>query len=163
MCRNTFFDYHREVGVDIRVARIFNTYGPNMAINDGRVVSNFIVQTLSGKDITIYGDGSQTRSLCYVDDLIDGLIKLMNTESVHQPINLGNPQERSIKQLAEEIIELTKSQSTIIYKELPEDDPMQRCPNIDRAKQLINWKPEIDFIDGIEKTIQYFKNKLFEN
>ncbi len=163
-CAETlFFDYHREVGVDIRVARIFNTYGPNMAINDGRVVSNFIVQTLSGKDITIYGDGSQTRSLCYVDDLIDGLIKLMNTESVHQPINLGNPQERSIKQLAEEIIELTKSQSTIIYKELPEDDPMQRCPNIDRAKQLINWKPEIDFIDGIEKTIQYFKNKLFEN
>ena len=159
-CAETlFFDYHREVGLDIRVARIFNTYGPHMAINDGRVVSNFIVQALSGDDITIYGDGSQTRSLCYVDDLINGLILLMNTDGVHQPVNLGNPQERSIKQLAEEIVEMTNSKSKIIYKALPEDDPMQRCPDISRAKSLLNWQPNIDFSEGINKTIAYFKHK----
>lgn len=155
-----FFDYHREVGLDIRVARIFNTYGPHMAVNDGRVVSNFIVQALAGEDITVYGDGSQTRSLCYVDDLINGLVKLMNTEDIHQPVNLGNPQERSIKQLATEIIDFTGSKSRIIYKPLPQDDPMQRCPNISRAKSLLNWEPGIDFNDGIAKTVSYFKEKL---
>lgn len=155
-----FFDYHRELGLDIRVARIFNTYGPHMAVNDGRVVSNFIVQALADEDITVYGDGSQTRSLCYVDDLISGLIKLMNTDDIHQPVNLGNPQERSIKQLATEVIDMTGSQSSIIYKPLPQDDPMQRCPNIGRAKELLHWEPQIDFNEGIEKTVAFFRSKL---
>lgn len=155
-----FFDYHRELGLDIRVARIFNTYGPHMAVNDGRVVSNFIVQALAGKDITVYGDGSQTRSLCYVDDLISGLVKLMNTEDIHQPVNLGNPQERSIKQLATEVIDITGSKSRLVYQPLPQDDPMQRCPDISRAKSLLNWEPGVDFNEGIEKTVNYFKAKL---
>ncbi|MEQ8288828.1 MAG: SDR family oxidoreductase [Gammaproteobacteria bacterium] len=155
-----FFDYHRELGLDIRVARIFNTYGPHMAVNDGRVVSNFIVQALADKDITVYGDGSQTRSLCYVDDLISGLVKLMNTEAIHQPVNLGNPQERSIKQLATEVIDITGSKSRLVYQPLPQDDPMQRCPDISRAKSLLNWEPGVDFNEGIEKTVNYFKAKL---
>ncbi|MEQ8428683.1 MAG: SDR family oxidoreductase [Gammaproteobacteria bacterium] len=155
-----FFDYHRELGLDIRVARIFNTYGPHMAVNDGRVVSNFIVQALAGKDITVYGDGSQTRSLCYVDDLISGLVKLMNTEDIHQPVNLGNPQERSIKQLATEVIDIIGSKSRLVYQPLPQDDPMQRCPDISRAKSLLNWEPGVDFNEGIEKTVNYFKAKL---
>ena len=160
-CAETlFFDYHRELGLDIRVARIFNTYGPHMAIDDGRVVSNFIVQALAGKDITVYGDGSQTRSLCYVDDLINGFIKLMNTENVHQPVNLGNPQERSIKQLAEEVIDITGSASKIINQPLPQDDPMQRCPDITRARDLLGWEPKVGFNEGIEKTVAYFKAKL---
>ena len=160
-CAETlFFDYHRELGLDIRVARIFNTYGPNMAINDGRVVSNFIVQALTGKDITVYGDGSQTRSLCYVDDLVRGLITLMNTDKVHEPVNLGNPEERSINNLAEEIISITQSNSRIIYNELPSDDPVQRCPDISKANTLLGWQPRITFETGINKTINYFKSKL---
>jgi len=160
-CAETlFFDYHRELGLDIRVARIFNTYGPNMAINDGRVVSNFIVQALQNKDITIYGEGKQTRSLCYVDDLINGFISLMNTDGVHVPVNLGNPIEMSILEIAELILKLTKSQSKLIFKPLPEDDPMQRCPDISRAKNLLNWKPEVDQETGLKKTIEFFKNKL---
>ncbi len=163
-CAETlFFDYHRELGLDIRVARIFNTYGPHMAINDGRVVSNFIVQALTGEDITIYGEGEQTRSLCYVDDLIEGLVRLMNTPDVHQPVNLGNPQERSIKELAEQILQFTGSKSSLVFKPLPEDDPMQRCPDISRASKLLGWKPEVDFVDGINRTIQYFQSKVGNN
>lgn len=155
-----FFDYHRELGLDIRVARIFNTYGPHMAINDGRVVSNFIVQALTNQNITIYGKGEQTRSLCYVEDLIEGLIKLMNTPDVHQPVNLGNPQERSIRELAEYILQFTNSKSELVYKPLPEDDPMQRCPDITRARELLGWKPQIDFVEGIDRTIEYFKTRV---
>lgn len=160
-CAETlFFDYHRELGLDIRVARIFNTYGPHMAINDGRVVSNFIVQALSGEEITIYGDGSQTRSLCYVDDLVEGLISLMNTEKIHEPVNLGNPVERTIKELAEQIISITNSNSKIAYHPLPADDPMQRCPDISKAKSLLDWQPAITFEEGVIKTIAYFKSQL---
>ncbi len=160
-CAETlFFDYHRELGLDIRVARIFNTYGPNMAINDGRVVSNFIVQALTGKDITIYGDGSQTRSLCYVDDLIQGLISLMNTNDVHEPVNIGNPVERSIRNLAENVIKETKSSSKIRHEPLPEDDPKQRCPDITKAIKFLGWEPKVVFEDGIVKTIRYFEEKI---
>ena len=160
-CAETlFFDYHRELDLEIRVARIFNTYGPNMAVNDGRVVSNFIVQALTEKDITIYGDGSQTRSLCYVDDLISGLILLMNTDNVYQPVNLGNPVERTMLNLAENIIKETKSNSELKFEDLPEDDPKQRCPDISKAKAILNWEPTISFENGICKTIDYFKRKL---
>tara|TARA_R110002072_G_scaffold100107_5_gene220403 strand:+ start:26797 stop:27735 length:939 start_codon:yes stop_codon:yes gene_type:complete len=163
-CAETlFFDYHRELGLDIRVARIFNTYGPNMAINDGRVVSNFIVQALSGKEITIYGDGKQTRSLCYVDDLVSGLVTLMNTPKIHQPVNLGNPNELSIKQIAEKIIELSNSKSKLINKPLPEDDPKQRCPDISRANKLLGWQPVTKLDAGLKSTIAYFKEKISEN
>lgn len=163
-CAETlFFDYHRELDIDIRVARIFNTYGPNMAINDGRVVSNFIVQALSGKEITIYGDGSQTRSLCYADDLVNGLITLMNTPKVHQPVNLGNPVELSIKQIAKKIIELSGSHSKIINEPLPEDDPKQRCPDISRAIELLDWKPFTNLDIGLKETIAYFESMLSEN
>jgi len=160
-CAETlFFDYYRELGLDIRVARIFNTYGPNMAINDGRVVSNFIVQALSGKDITIYGDGSQTRSLCYVDDLIQGLISLMNTENINEPVNLGNPVELSILDLAENIIKETKSSSSLKHEPLPQDDPKQRCPDISKAMRLLDWRPQIEFEEGINKTIAFFRKKM---
>jgi UDP-glucuronate decarboxylase len=163
-CAETlFFDYHRELNLDIRVARIFNTYGPNMAINDGRVVSNFIVQALNNEEITIYGEGTQTRSLCYVDDLIDGFIKLMNTPDVHQPINLGNPVEMSIIDIAKLIINLTNSKSNLSFKSLPQDDPLQRCPDITNAKTLLNWQPKIDQETGLNKTIDYFRNKLKSN
>ena len=159
-CAETlFFDYHREVGLDIRVARIFNTYGPNMAANDGRVISNFIMQALNNEDITIYGDGNQTRSLCYVDDLIDGLIKLMNKSDHHLPTNLGNPNELTINQIAQKILELTNSKSKLILKPLPEDDPKQRCPDITRAKQGLSWEPKTDLDTGLKKTINYFKIK----
>ncbi len=160
-CAETlFFDYYRELGLDIRVARIFNTYGPNMAVNDGRVVSNFIVQALTGKQITIYGDGSQTRSLCYVDDLIQGLVTLMNTRGIHEPVNLGNPTERTILELAENIISETKSGSSIRYESLPEDDPKQRCPDISKARKMLGWEPKVEFEKGIRKTITFFKEKL---
>jgi UDP-glucuronate decarboxylase len=160
-CAETlFFDYHRELGLDIRVARIFNTYGPNMAINDGRVISNFIVQALSGKEITIYGDGQQTRSLCYVDDLICGLIALMNTPKIHQPVNLGNSVEMTIIDIAELIIKLTNSKSKLSFMPLPQDDPLQRCPDISKAKYLLKWAPKIDQKNGLDKTINYFRNKL---
>ncbi len=158
-CAETlFFDYHRELKLDIRVARIFNTYGPNMAVNDGRVISNFVMQALNNEDITIYGDGSQTRSLCYVDDLINGLIKLMNKPNHHEPTNLGNPNELSIKEIADKILELTGSKSKLVLKPLPEDDPKQRCPDITRAKQDLNWEPIIDLDTGLTNTINYFKN-----
>jgi UDP-glucuronate decarboxylase len=161
-CAETlFFDYSRQYSVNIRVARIFNTYGPRMHPDDGRVVSNFIVQALSGDPITIYGDGSQTRSFCYISDLIEGLIALMNAnDSVNGPINLGNPHEMSIRDLAEKIITMTGSESTLEEKSLPGDDPTQRCPDIGRAKTQLGWAPTIALEDGLKKTISYFKNIL---
>ncbi len=163
-CAETlFFDYYRELGTDIRVARIFNTYGPNMAVNDGRVISNFIVQALNNEDITIYGDGSQTRSLCYVDDLINGFIKLMNTPDLHTPINLGNPVEMTVIKIAELIIDLTKSKSKLTFLPLPQDDPLQRCPDISKARNLLDWQPVIDQETGLNNTIAYFRNILDKN
>ena len=155
-----FFDYHRQHGVDIRVPRIFNTFGPNMALNDGRVVTNFIVQALKNENISIYGTGNQTRSFCYVDDLIDGLIKLFFTESIHEPINLGNPQPISIGQLAEEIIELTSSESKIEFFPLPGDDPKDREPDTTKAKTLLGWEPKVSRKDGLIKTIEFIKSEL---
>lgn len=156
-------DYHRQHGVAIRIVRIFNTYGPNMDLNDGRVVSNFSVQALKDEDITVYGDGMQTRSFCYVDDLVDGLIKMMNnTNGFIGPVNLGNPSERTILDFAKIIIEMTGAKSKIIYKELPSDDPMQRQPDLTLAKKELNWQPTTDIRVGLEKTIKYFKQKLKE-
>lgn len=156
-----FFDYYRKHNVDIKIMRIFNTYGPRMDIGDGRVVSNFICQALQGKDITIYGDGSQTRSFCYVDDLIEGMIRLMNSrDGFTGPVNVGNPDEFTIKELAELVIELTKTDSRIIYESLPSDDPTQRKPIIDLAKKELNWEPQIMLRDGISKTIEYYKGVL---
>lgn len=161
-CAETlFFDYHRQWQLSIKVARIFNTYGPRMAINDGRVVSNFIVQALKNEDITIYGDGSQTRSFCYVDDLVEGLIKLMASPSnITGPINLGNPNERTVNDLAKLIIELVGSSSQIKHYPKAEDDPTIRCPNIDLAKQNLAWQPSVDIQDGLLKTIEYFRKQL---
>jgi len=152
-----FFDYHRQYGVDIRVARIFNTFGPRMAKNDGRVVSNFIIQALANEDITIYGDGNQSRSFCYVDDLIEGFIKLFFSADIHEPVNLGNPQPITMRDLAEEIIKLTGSMSKISYKELPADDPRDREPDITRAMALLDWAPTVNRQLGLEKTINYFR------
>jgi UDP-glucuronate decarboxylase len=152
------FDYHRQFGLDIRVARIFNTYGPRMAANDGRVVSNFIVQALKGEPITVYGDGTQTRSFCYVDDLIDGFIKLFFKIGVAEPINLGNPEPINMLELASEIIELTSSNSRIELHNLPEDDPKQREPKIDKAKELLGWIPSTERRLGVIRTIDYFKS-----
>jgi UDP-glucuronate decarboxylase len=152
------FDYHRQFGLDIRVARIFNTYGPRMAKEDGRVVSNFIVQALQGKPLTVYGDGSQTRSFCFVSDLIDGLIKLFFTESVHEPVNLGNPTPINMKDLAEEVISLTGSNSNVEYLDLPKDDPKQREPNISKAKSLLGWSPIVERTEGLKKTVAYFQS-----
>ncbi len=152
------FDYHRQFDLDIRVARIFNTYGPKMDANDGRVVSNFIVQALNGLPITVYGDGTQTRSFCYVDDLIDGFVKLFFAENVHQPINLGNPTPINMLELAEEVIDLTESKSNIEMRPLPGDDPKQREPNIDRAKQMLGWQPKVDRKTGLLQTIEYFRS-----
>jgi len=161
-CAETlFFDYHRQNNLNIKVVRIFNTYGPNMQPDDGRVVSNLIVQSIKGNDITIYGDGSQTRSFCYVDDLIDGLIKMMNSDDeIIGPINLGNQGEISIKQLAQKILELTGSKSKIVYKPLPLDDPKVRCPNTDKAKNILKWQARIPLEIGLKKTIEYFDNLL---
>jgi UDP-glucuronate decarboxylase len=161
-CAETlFFDYYRQHKVKIKIARIFNTYGPRMQINDGRVISNFIVQALKGKDITVYGDGSQTRSFCYIDDMIEGLIRLMNTpDEITGPINLGNPKETSILELARKIIELTGSNSKIVFKPLPQDDPRKRCPDITKAKIILNWVPKISLEEGLKRTIEYFKQKL---
>jgi len=158
-CAETlFFDYRRQHNTSIKVARIFNTYGPKMLPNDGRVVSNFIMQALQGNDITIYGDGSQSRSFCYVDDLVDGLIRLMNSkEELTGPINLGNPNEFTIKELAEKIIKTIGSSSKIIYQPLPEDDPTQRQPNITLAKSELGWDPKITLAKGLKPTIKYFK------
>jgi len=159
-CAETlFFDYHREKNVRIKVARIFNTYGPHMHPNDGRVVSNFIIQALNNRDITIYGDGLQTRSFCYCDDLLEGLVSLMNTgDDVTGPINIGNPKEFTIRQLAELVIELTHSSSKIIYLPAVADDPSQRQPVIDKAKSILDWSPTIELRDGLLKTIDYFKS-----
>ena len=160
-CAETiFWDYQRQHNIDIKVIRIFNTYGPRMQINDGRVVSNFIVQALENKNITIYGDGQQTRSFCYVDDLIEGIILMMESRNFAGPVNLGNPFEISVKQLAEEIIELTGSSSKIIFKKLPQDDPKQRCPDISIAKDKLSWIPKINRNIGLKKTIKYFDSLL---
>lgn len=161
-CAETlFFDYHRQNNVNIKVVRIFNTYGPHMHPNDGRVISNFIVQALQDKDITIYGTGEQTRSFCYCDDLIEGFVRMMNTDdSVTGPVNLGNPKEFTIKQLAELVVEMTGSKSKIVYQEAAQDDPQQRKPVIDKAKALLNWEPTIQLREGLEKTIEYFRGIL---
>tara|TARA_B100000809_G_scaffold52161_1_gene47442 strand:+ start:107 stop:1084 length:978 start_codon:yes stop_codon:yes gene_type:complete len=161
-CAETlFFDYRRQHNLPIKVARIFNTYGPRMHPDDGRVVSNFIVQALKGESLTIYGDGSQTRSFCYVDDLVTGLIRLMRTEDdCTGPVNLGNPDEFQIKQLAERVLALVGSRSNIIYKELPQDDPQQRRPDITLAKARLNWQPSIALDDGLIRTVEYFRALL---
>ncbi|MBB3657690.1 UDP-glucuronate decarboxylase [Rhizobium sp. BK650] len=161
-CAETlFFDYHRQYGVEIRVARIFNTYGPRMQTNDGRVVSNFIVQALRNEPITIFGSGTQTRSFCYVDDLIEGFIRLMGAPaSVTGPINLGNPGEFQVRELAEMVVEMTGSKSDIVFKPLPIDDPTQRKPDISRAKQELGWQPTVSLREGLERTIAYFEWKL---
>jgi len=168
-CAETlFFDYHRQHGLDIRVARIFNTYGPRMHPNDGRVVSNFIVQALRGEDITIYGEGQQTRSFCYVDDLVEGFLRFMDLPRAEDggpgfpgPINLGNPNEFTIRQLAEKVIALTGASSKLVFRPLPSDDPLQRQPNIERAKELLSgWEPGVQLEAGLEKTISYFDGLL---
>jgi UDP-glucuronate decarboxylase len=152
------FDYHRQFGLDIRVARIFNTYGPRMAPDDGRVVSNFIVQALKGNPLTVYGDGSQTRSFCYVSDLIEGLVKLFFKETLYEPINLGNPTPINMKELAQQVILLTSSNSSIEYRDLPQDDPKQREPDISKAKSFLGWSPNVDRGEGLKKTVEYFKS-----
>lgn len=153
-------DYHRQNGVDIRIARIFNTYGPRMAINDGRVISNFIVQALTGKEITIYGEGRQTRSFCYVSDLVKGLEALMNCKNFHEPVNLGNPEEYSIIELANKIMAMTRSSSRLSFHPLPADDPVKRRPDITRAQQLLGWQPVVPLEEGLAATIPYFAEKL---
>ena len=155
------FDYHREYGTRIKVIRIFNTYGPNMGTDDGRVVSNFICQALKGEDITIYGDGSQTRSFCYVDDLIDGMIKMMNSDDKFLgPVNLGNPGEFTVKELAEKVITLTHSHSKLSFQVLPKDDPTQRRPDIDLAREKLSWEPKVMLKEGLVRTIDYFKSLI---
>lgn len=158
-----FFDYHRQNGVDIRVIRIFNTYGPRMLVNDGRVVSNLVVQALRGEEITIYGDGSQTRSFCYVDDLVEGIIRMMDCDDFTGPVNLGNPGEFTIKQLAEEILALTGAASTLTHKPLPENDPTRRRPDIALAEKMLNWRPAIPLREGLKPTIAYFDGLLKES
>lgn len=160
MAETLFFDYHRQNDVDIRVIRIFNTYGPRMNPEDGRVVSNFIVQALKNEDITIYGDGKQTRSFCYVDDLIEGMYQMMNCKDFTGPVNLGNPGEFTMIELAQKIIKLTGSSSKLIYMPLPSDDPTQRKPVIDLAKEKLNWRPTIELEEGLIKTIDYFKSVI---
>ena len=159
-CAETlFFDYRRQHRVKVKVARIFNTYGPRMHPNDGRVVSNFIVQALAGRDITLFGDGSQTRAFCYVDDLIDGLMRLMATgEEVTGPMNLGNPEERTIRALAETVVRLTGSSSALVFRPLPQDDPVQRCPDIGLARKVLGWAPTVGLEAGLERTIGYFRD-----
>lgn len=155
------FDYAREFGTKIKVIRIFNTYGTNMDMNDGRVVSNFIVQALNGEDITIYGDGKQTRSFCFVDDLIEGIIKMMNSDELFQgPVNLGNPGEFTMLELAEKVIKHTNSDSHIVFKDLPKDDPTQRKPDISLAKEKLDWEPRVQLDEGLDKSIDYFKKEL---
>lgn len=161
MAETMFFDYHRQHGVDIKVIRIFNTYGPRMAENDGRVISNFIVQALRNEGITIYGDGKQTRSFCYVDDLVEGMIRMMNSDKDFVgPVNLGNPGEFTMLELAEKIIELTHSSSKIVFCPLPQDDPKQRKPLIDMAREKLAWEPKVKLEEGLIKTIEYFRGRL---
>ena len=161
-CAETLmFDYHKQYGVDTRIIRIFNTYGPNMDPEDGRVVSNFIMQVLNGEDITIYGDGTQTRSFCFVSDLVNGMFKMMNNQlGFTGPVNLGNPSERTVFDLAELIIKMTNSDSKIVYEPLPADDPIQRKPDITLAKEMLNWEPTVGIEEGLECTIEYFKRKI---
>jgi UDP-glucuronate decarboxylase len=161
MAETLFFDYHRQHNLDIKVIRIFNTYGPNMNPNDGRVVSNFIVQALKGEDLTVYGDGSQTRSFCFVEDLVEGMYRMMNSrEGFTGPVNLGNPVEFTMLELAQKVIELTESRSRIVYRELPSDDPTQRKPVIDLAKQELGWEPRIMLEEGLKRTIRYFEQVI---
>ena len=162
-CAETlFFDYHRKHGIPIKVARIFNTYGPRMHPNDGRVVSNFIVQALKNQPLTLYGNGNQTRSFCYVDDLIEAAIRLMNSpDSITGPINIGNPSEFRVKELAEEVLRMTNSSSKIVYYPLPADDPKQRRPDISKARALLHWEPKIALVDGLKSTIAYFEKEIF--
>lgn len=155
-----FFDYHMQNGVDIRVIRIFNTYGPRMLVNDGRVVSNFVVQALRGEPITIYGEGDQTRSFCYVDDLVKGIVRMMDCDGFHGPVNLGNPGEFTIKQLAEAVIELTGAKSELVHRDLPLNDPTRRKPNIELAKEKMGWEPTIPLREGLKPTIAYFARQL---
>jgi UDP-glucuronate decarboxylase len=159
-CAETlFFDYHRQHGIEIKVARIFNTYGPRMRIDDGRVVSNFIVQALRGEDITIYGDGTQTRSFCYIDDMVEGITKFVGLDNDFTgPLNLGNPDEYTIQELAEIILELMNSKSKLVYQDLPSDDPKRRRPDITLAKEKLLWEPKTSLNDGIQKTISYFRD-----
>jgi UDP-glucuronate decarboxylase len=160
-CAETlFFDYHRENKVDIRVVRIFNTYGPRMHPNDGRVVSNFIVQALKGEDLTIYGDGQQTRSFCYVDDLLEGFVRLMNQTETVGPVNIGNPGEFTMLELAQQVLKLTESKSKIVHHPLPADDPKQRRPDITLAQKYLKWEPTIPLAEGLKRTIAYFKTKV---
>lgn len=160
LAETLFMDYHRQNKVDIRIIRIFNTYGPRMLENDGRVVSNFIVQALKGENITVYGDGNQTRSFCYVDDLVDGMIKMMNQDGFIGPVNLGNPNEITIRELAETVIHLSGSSSRIVTKPLPQDDPRRRKPDISLAQEKLSWKPFTDLKDGLIRTIEYFDAEL---
>jgi UDP-glucuronate decarboxylase len=163
-CAETlFFDYHRQNGINIRVVRIFNTYGPRMHPNDGRVVSNFVIQALLNRDISIYGDGSQTRSFCYVDDLVQGLLLMMNgPDEFVGPVNMGNPHEESILDLAQRVIRMTGSRSKVVFEDLPGDDPARRCPDISQAEESLGWKPEVPLEEGLSKTIAYFRKILFE-
>ncbi|OQX54829.1 MAG: NAD-dependent dehydratase [Candidatus Aminicenantes bacterium 4484_214] len=153
-------DYHRQNKVETKIARIFNSYGPRMALNDGRVISNFIIQSLKGEPLTVYGQGKQTRSFCYVDDIIEGLIQLMNTDSYPYPLNLGNPEEITIIELAKMIIDLTQSSSSLQFQPLPPDDPQRRCPDITKAKKILNWEPRTELDSGLKTTIQYFQEIL---
>jgi UDP-glucuronate decarboxylase len=164
-CAETlFFDYHRQHRLRIKVVRIFNTYGPRMHPNDGRVVSNFIVQALRGEDITLYGDGTQTRAFCFVDDMIDGFVRMMGTgDDVTGPINLGNPHEMQIRELAEEVIKLTGARSKIVFRNLPADDPLQRCPDISKAQSVLGWQPKVKLQEGLQRTIDYFDRLLAGN
>jgi len=156
-----FVNYHKQNGVRIKIIRIFNTYGPRMHPNDGRVVSNFIMQALQNKEITIYGNGQQTRSFCYVDDMVTGMINMMDTDDkITGPINIGNPEEFTIHQLAETVVRMTGSKSKIVYHPLPSDDPLQRKPDISKARQLFGWEPKIKLDEGLMKTIEYFRNLL---
>jgi UDP-glucuronate decarboxylase len=159
LAETLMMDYHRQNGVDTRIARIFNTYGPRMLENDGRVVSNFIVQALKGKALTVYGSGQQTRSFCYVDDLVEGLIRLMNREQAHEPVNLGNPGEFTIKELAEEVARICGVEASMKFDRLPEDDPKQRQPDITLAQRLLNWNPTIPLREGLERTVAYFSER----
>jgi UDP-glucuronate decarboxylase len=153
-------DYHRQDRIDIRIARIFNTYGPRMAENDGRVVSNFIVQALRGEQLTVYGTGEQTRSFCYVDELVDGLIRLMNAPDRHEPVNLGNPVEFTIRQLADEVARIVGGEIRVTYRPLPQDDPTQRKPDITRAREWLGWQPKVSLAEGLGHTVAYFRNRF---
>lgn len=154
------FDYQRQEKVEVRVVRIFNTYGPQMLENDGRVVSNFVVQALKGEDITVYGNGNQTRSFCYIDDLVDGMIKMMNQDTFSGPVNLGRPEEYTILEIAEKVLSMIETKSKIVFKPLPSDDPTKRRPNISLAKENLGWEPTTSFEEGLSKTIEYFRNKI---